>query len=263
MALFIRKYNEIFKLFGFVLLIFSSACSSESKTKLRIACAANLEYSMEEIATEFEKDCDCEVEIITASTGQLTNQIIQGAPYDVFISASLKYNDALRKEDVIEGKIAIFAKAKLILWSTTLSDIDENFLINGKFTNIAIPNPTTAPIGKVAEDYLKSQNYLNYLRGRIIYGSSVSQVNQMIASGNVDLGITTESALHNPNLKNKGSWHAISPFKHQKTYQTAVVVKNSQEKDLAIKFRDFLSEEKAQKIILLNGYDLPTKRELQ
>ena len=82
----------------------------------------------------------------------------------------------------------------------------------------------------------------------------------MISSGNVDLGITSKSAIYNPNLEDKGYWHEIGTLKHGSIFQTVVVLKNSPKIDLAEKFKDFLFTNEAKGILVEHGYDMPRER---
>lgn len=217
-----------------------------------------MKSTIEEIAQVFEEECNCEVEIISASSGVLTNQISNGAPFDVFLSASMKYTAQLSQQDLIEGPVLVFAEGKLVIWSMDDRNVSERSLLDPKIGKIAIANPDIAPFGTAAMEFLATQDYLQELRPKLVFGENVGQTDLYITSGSADIGITSKASAYS---YNEGYWYEIDSYKYGSLLQTCAVLKNSKQQELALKFQNFLGSEKAKEILVKNGYDMPGPRE--
>lgn len=254
--MFIQKYNERLRVLVIFILFFLFSCKSDSK-KLRIACAANLAYTIEEIAEEFEKECDCEVEIVTASSGQHSNQILNGAPFDLFISANLENANLLKVKGQIDGAIQIFAECKLILWSYKHEVKGIEILESNDLKKVAVANPKTAPFGYAAMEFLSNTGIIQRVKPKLVFGESVSQTNLFLTSGSADIAITAKSAPFNPKLKTEGNWYEIDSDQYPPLLQCAAVIESSEKKALAKDFQKFLDSQTSRKILIKNGYDMP------
>ena len=227
-------------------------CSDKRNENLIIATAANVQFAMEEIVKSFKEETGIQCEIILGSSGQLSAQIKSGAPYDVFVSANMKYPQDIFENNLAIRKPSIYAYGVLVLW-THRTSISIRDLVSNSIQKIAIANPTTAPYGKAAVDALKKSDLLDRVNEKLVYGESISQVNQFILSNAVDAGFTSKSVVVSRELENTGKWIAIDQDLYNPIEQGIVVIKGDHEKE-ATQFFDFMFSEKGRNILLANGY---------
>ncbi|MDH5610558.1 MAG: molybdate ABC transporter substrate-binding protein, partial [Cyclobacteriaceae bacterium] len=150
------------------------SCRKTSPVDIRVASAANVQQAMEEIARSFEAETGWKAGIIPGSSGKLTAQIEQGAPYDVFVSADTLYPNALHAMQRTIGSPVTYAHGTLVLWWRDSSlQMDYSRLADAQISHIALPNPKTAPYGRAALQALEKSGYLSALAPRLIYGESV------------------------------------------------------------------------------------------
>ncbi|GAB3935600.1 molybdate ABC transporter substrate-binding protein [Larkinella terrae] len=231
---------------------------SASGQKIRVAVAANAQFVMEKLQAGFEKKTGREVETIVSSSGKLTTQIQNGAPFDVFLSADMSYPEAVFQAGLSETKPKIYAYGLLVLWTRSGLDPSRGLsVLNDKaVVKIAVANPKTAPYGTVAVDVLTKQKLLTGLQPKIVYGESIAQVNQYLISGAVDAGFTAKSVVLEPMLKDKGRWADVKGA--EPIAQGVVLLKNAKEGSRA--FYDYLFTPEARAIFRQYGYQLPSRQ---
>ena len=124
-------------------------------------------------------------------------------------------------------------------------------LTSANVKHIAIAYPRLAPQGKAARTYLETQNYLEDLEEKLVYGENVTQTNQFIFSGAADIGITAKSIVSGK-VADQISWFAINPDLYPKIYHSAILLKNDSE--AAQKFYEYIFSEKGQNTFLKHGF---------
>jgi len=251
--------------FGFIyFLLFTALCmsgcaSSEKKTPLRIAAAANLSYLIDELKRDFEKTHPgINLEFSRASSGKLVSQIMNGAPYDVFLSADMSYPEHLVQKGFAEGEPTVYAKGKLILFSAgkiSLKDSIQSLNVESVKT-FAIANPKLAPYGKAALQALEKSG-LSGLEPKFVIAENISQAVQFSLNA-TDAGFIPKSAVYAPALKsfrNEGThWIEISDSLHEPILQGAVLLKRGGENPQAKRFMDYLQSQTAKQIFKSFGY---------
>lgn len=248
------KTNALLLLFTIILY----SCSKPSE-KIVVATAANVQYVMEEIKDAFEKDSGKEVEIIVSSSGKLTAQIQQGAPYDVFVSADTKYPAEIYKNGGSDEAPKIYASGQLVLWAInipkdrlTLDSLQSNMI-----KKIAIPNPKFAPYGEAALEVLKKNPNFKKLETKLVYGESISQTAQYITTGAAEIGFNALSIVLSPEMKSRGNWVLVDSTLYAPIHQSAILLKHSKtsiKRQSSKDFYDFLYSEKAKEIFKKYGY---------
>ena len=241
-----------------LLLIFLNGCSKPSE-KIIVATAANVQYVMKELKAEFEKESGKEIEIVVSSSGKLTAQIREGAPFDVFVSADTKYPVEIFKNGGSDVEPKIYAYGTLALWSLTIPENELNLsaLNSDKVKKIAIPNPKLAPYGEAAVQALTKENLLEPIKSKIVYGDSIAQAAQYITTGNVEAGFTALSVILAPEMKGKGHYSVVDSTLYKPIAQAALLLRhseNSPKKETSQKFYDFLYSPKAKAIFKKYGY---------
>lgn len=236
------------------------SCENSNEPKVTIAVANNMQYAMEDIATAFEKAHHIKVEISASSSGTLTTQIKQGAPFDIFISANMKYPNALFVDGLTVDAPEIYAYGSLILW--TLNDVKTEgglkTLLADDFRKIAIANPETAPYGIAAVEALKNANLYEDISPKLIWGEGIGQVNQYIKSKSVDAGLTSKSVLFSKKLSKKGNSIEIDKSLYKPIQQGLVMLKFGKEKNFknADLFYKFMFSDETKTILTKFGYEV-------
>lgn len=248
-------FCHVVKIIFFFSVFISISCTKE-ETSLKVAVAANAQFALREIVKDFENITDIEIDLIIGSSGNLTSQIKNGAPFLVFLSADMKYPNELYKSELTYNKPEIYALGKLVLWSLNENElINMNVLENSKIQKIAIGNPQTAPYGVAAFESLQVFGKDELIKNKLVYGESISQVNHFIISKSVDVGFTSlSSVLANP-TKEKGNYHIIDSTTYNPIEQGIVVLKNDPEfLAEALKFYNYVYSERGKAILSKHGY---------
>ena len=232
-----------------------TSCSNEST--LNIATSANMQFAMSEIVSEFEKENDIKTELIVTSSGKLTSQIEQGAPFDVFVAANTKYPAYLDSIGLTTLPPKVYAHGKLALWTLKEFSPTLNLLTTDTIQKIAIANPKTAPYGKASIDVLKHYGIYKRVKHKLVFGESISQVNQFITTGSADIGFTAYSIVSCTEMKTIGKWTSINLNDHGEILQAAVIIKESTNPDEAKAFYNFIFSERASEILNKYGYLSP------
>ena len=230
----------------------TTSCLHESN--LNVATSANMQFAMKEIISEFEKDNDTSIELIVSSSGKLTSQIEQGAPFDIFIAANKKYPAYLDSLGLTTSAPKVYAKGKLRLWTLKNLSPSLTLLTTDTIQKIAIGNPKTSPYGKASIDVLKHNRIYERVKHKLVFGESISQVNQFIRTRSADIGFTAYSVVSCTEMKTIGNWTSINLNDHGKIYQAAVILKESTHPEKAKVFYNFLFSERAQEILNKYGY---------
>ena len=227
---------------------------------LRVAVAANAQFVMEQVKTAFQKKTGLMVETIVNSSGKLTTQIQQGAPYDVFLSADVEYPQTLHKQGLTVEAPVVYAYGSLVLW--TMSDLplsaDLTILSDPAIHHVAIANPATAPYGEAAVSFLKQKKLLDQVQPKLVYGESIAQVNQYILSGAAEVGFTAKSVVLDPSLAKRGHWVDLPTSGYAPIAQGVVILKRTALPKEARQFVQFLRSPAARRILQQFGYRSPT-----
>ncbi|QIK38571.1 molybdate ABC transporter substrate-binding protein [Caldichromatium japonicum] len=238
------------------------ACSAPlmAAETLTIAAAADLKFAMEEIVAAFKQAHPGDkVDTIFGSSGKFHTQIQQGAPYDLFFSADIKYPQMLAKEGFAASEVRPYAFGRIVLWSPsrdaskmTLAD-----LTDPSIRKIAIANPKHAPYGKRAEEALRSAGLWDKVQDRLVLGENIAQTAQYVQTGNADIGIVALSLALNKELASKGGYALIDDKLHQPLEQGFIVTRRAADNALAKQFADYMGSAEARRIMVHYGFVLP------
>jgi molybdate transport system substrate-binding protein len=183
------------------------------------------------------------VKFTLASSGSLKQQIENGAPFDVFLSANDQYvTDLAKSGQVDKSTVIIYATGRLALWSRDGSVKSLDDLKKPEVKHLAIPNPEHAPYGVAARQALENRKLWKEIEPKIVYGENVRQALQFAESGNADAVITSWTLLKGRGILLPDSWH-------QPIRQAGAVVKSSAQPALARDFLKFLTGPEGKKIL--------------
>ena len=223
---------------------------------ITIAAAANMQYAMEALKDTFEIQTGIRCELIIGSSGKLTAQIREGAPYDIFVAADMKYPEELENEGMALAPAQRYAKGTLVLWSMVegLTPAME-VLSTGAVNHIALANPKTAPYGRAARELLESYGLFDELEDKMVYGESISQTNQFILSQSAEAGFTALSVVLSPEMKGKGQWILLEDSLYSPIEQGVILLRHKTTTSRAAwQFFDYLLSEEAGTILKEYGY---------
>ena len=223
---------------------------------LKVAVAANLQGVIKVLGKDFKQRTGINIEPIVGSSGNLSTQIKNGAPYDVFLSADMSFPENLYKEGFSTKEPAVYAYGSLVICSTQDIGFEnwERELMSPRVKKIAIANPSIAPYGKAAEEALQQKGILNDIKSKIVYGESIAQVNTYITTGVTDVGFTTQALIKDSEGKIKLYWRAIDPKSYSPIKQGMIIIKQSKELANAQKFFDYMQSAETKKILKEYGY---------
>lgn len=227
-----------------------------------VAVASDFTKPMTEIAEVFEKTTGHTANLSFGSSGKAFAQIQNGAPFEVYLSASEKYPLELEKSGhAIADSHFVYAIGKLILWSPKPGYIDDKgeILKTGDFKHIAIADPSHAPYGVVAEQVMDNLGVIDRLRPLFVQGENISQTFQFVNTGNAELGFVAFAQVIDIDSGKigSGSGWIIPDTLHGPFNQTAVLLKTGAKNPAALALLDFLKSQAALAIIDKYGFALP------
>jgi molybdate transport system substrate-binding protein len=227
-------------------------------TPLRIAGAANLVKVMEEIVPRFEKEAGVEVDFIPGSSGKLAAQLEEGAPFDLFMAANVKFvDDATASGECLGETKKLYARGHLVMWSREGARDEPparpDGLADQKYETIAVAQPDQAPYGAAARAALDKLGVWKKIEKRVIYGSSLEETIKLVDTGNAEIGLLALSQV----IKGKGKYVAIPDELHDPLDQALAVCKNGKQEELAVRFVEFLARPEIQDVMKSYGYTIP------
>lgn len=239
------------------LIVLGLGCNSSDKSKkLTIAVSSNMQYSIQEIATKYTEHTGVECNLVVGSSGKLTAQIMEGAPFDVFLSADMKYPQMLYQKGHAKEAPKIYALGKLVLYASKKEFVPSlKFLKSDSIAHIALANPNTAPYGRAAMEVLEQHGLVDSVKSKLIFGENISQTNQFMTTGAAQIGFTAKSTLIGTPLSQQGRWTALDLNSYTPIQQGIVMLENETGLDHAsLSFVEFIFSGEAQEILKKYGY---------
>ena len=221
----------------------------------RVAVATNFRDACTEIGQAFGMATGHRAVFSFGSTGQLYAQIVQGAPYDVFLAADeARVGRALAEGLAIEGSRQTYATGRLVLFSMDKSLVNgPETLASASFRRLAIADPAVAPYGIAAIQVLRALAVHDRIRDRVVRGQNVAQAYQFVYSGNADLGLMAQSQVA---LHEQGSRWVVPERLHEPIKQDAVLLRHGAANVAARAFLEFLRGPQADAVRARFGYGL-------
>lgn len=215
-----------------------------AQQSMRLAAAADLQPVLPPILATFERQTGIHVLASYQSSATLATQIIQGAPFDLFMAADLSFSqrviDAARAEE--EHPIP-YARGTLVLWTRNdsgVSSLSMDALHSPAIRTIAIANPEHAPYGRAAQSALDHAGLLALVKPRLIVAENIAQTAQYADSGNAQVGFLSLTSALTPRLSADGHYIRVPAGDYPPILQGAVVVRGSPGAAAAHRFLDYL-----------------------
>ena len=240
------------------LLFFSQSIFAQQTT---VAVAANMKDAFAEINTAYKAAGNSDIRIVYGSSGNFTTQIMNGAPFNLFISADEHFPIELSKkgktidEGVVYaiGKLAIISKnsAKMSL----ANDKTELMRAINKANKIAIAKPELAPYGKAAIEYLKAEGLWDIAKDKLIYGDNIGIATMYVVTGAADLGFTALSLAKSVEVAKETHFILVNSKLYAPIKQRMVLIKDAPQE--AITLYQFMQRPAAKSILQKYGYSTP------
>lgn len=242
--------------------VFLTLLGSLFAGKVVVAAAANTTYAMEEIVVMFKKEYpNIDIDLILGSSGKLTAQIKHGAPYDLFLSANMKYPKALDSEGKSLTRPVVYAKGALVLFTVKELDLAKGIELatDSRVKRIAMANYKLAPYGKAAVSALENAGILKIAEKKFVNAESITQTLQYTMTA-TDIGFVAKSSMFSDKLKGKNikgkNWVDVDPKLYEPIQQGIILLEHAKGNDEAKIFYDFIFSDKAKTVFKKYGYIL-------
>jgi len=211
---------------------------------LHVAAAADLQPVLPALADAYQRATGVKIVASFGSSATLTQQITNGDPQDVFLSADMAHPQMLAAAKLTEGAPVSYATGKLVLWARNDSPaqpLSLASLTSARVTRIAVANDAHAPYGLAATQMLRSLGLTEVLKPKLVIGENIAQTAQLAESGNAQAALISLTIANSEHFKALGSFVPIAATSYQPLHQGAVVLQSSSQKQLAHNFLRWLT----------------------
>lgn len=252
--------NSIFiGLLGMGLLLAGATRVMAAKAQLSVA--SNFLSTTKLLIADFSAQSKHQILLSSGSTGKLYAQIVNGAPYDIFLSADSERPALLEQQGLTKPRTRfVYAIGRLVLWGPDIKGDKVRCLAElkaGAFKRFAIANPKTAPYGLAAKQTLTRLGLWAKVSPHLVTGENISQTLQFVSTGNAQMGLVSSSQLQGRLGLGGGCQWPVPAQYHDGLTQEGVLLKRGGNNLAALSFLAYLKGSSASAIILSHGYDLP------
>jgi len=226
--------------------------------QVNVAAASDLNFAIKEIIQQFERETGHKVLLTLGSSGNFYAQIVNGAPFDVFLSADLNYAKQLESAGrAVPGSTFIYGVGEIALWvpknsKLKLEALGIKALLEPSVKKIAIANPDHAPYGRAAVAAMQNANVYDSVKSKLVLGENISQAAQFVQSGAADVGIIALSIAVSEPMQRTGTYWPIPKESYPPLQQGAVLLKRAGAGAKA--FHEWLRGVEARKIFAKYGF---------
>jgi molybdate transport system substrate-binding protein len=246
-----------------VSLVLCGHLSATPSTPPRVAAASNLNVVLNAIADQFEREKGVHVDVVFGSSGTLTRQIEQGAPFEMFLAADEDFPKKLTAAGLTRDAGVVYATGRLALFAPKGSPLHldarlaglAQLVKSGGVTRFAIANPALAPYGEAAEAVLKKRGLWDAIRPRLVLGETIAQAAQFATTGNAVGGLLAYATVRSPEFSDRGTFVLIPGVDHPPLHQRMVLLKRAG--PAAIQFYQYLQGTAARTLLQNAGYEVP------
>jgi molybdate transport system substrate-binding protein len=235
---------------------------AQTKT-LRIAAAADLQPVLPTFIANFEKSSGAKVEVSYASSATLATQILNGAPYDLFLAANRAFPQKVVDANLaLESSPVTYAQGSLVLWARrgVLPDpLTMQALTSPAVHRIAVANPVHAPYGAAAVAAIHSLGLTDALQSKLVFAENIAQAAQFGQSGNADCALISKTIAITPALQQAGRFVAVPTTAYPPILQGEVVLRNAAGKQTALDFLHYLQSPAGRSLLAASGLEPPAQ----
>lgn len=232
-----------------------AACGPAPDEALFIGTASNLQFAMVKLADEFEDETGIKTQLLINSSGNITAQIEQGLPVDVFVSADMQYPMALYRNGYAVDRPLVYAYGEIVIVGHDDPNPSFEAMLNEGIDNVAIANPKTAPYGHKAKLALQNAGVWDTLQNKVVFGENVSQAHQFVSSGAAEYGIVAKSLVIGGNEAGIAGHTEIPDSLYNPIMQGMLIVNHEElNSEDAEAFLQFMISDRAKEILNTYGY---------
>jgi len=225
-----------------------------------VASASDMVKALPELAKDFQGRTGVEVVPSFGPSGALAQQIANGAPYDVFLSADRRFVTQLVEDKLIDPSSRIvYAIGQLVLYSPKVRIGELGELRSPEVRRFSLANPQLAPYGRAAKQALQRAGLWNELQSKIVVAENIRQALEMVESGNVDATLTALSLVSGPSPAsvNHQTLLNVPSDLFDQIQQEAGVVSRANSNPNARAFLDYLANANGRAILQRYGFGIP------
>ncbi|HEU4635810.1 MAG TPA: molybdate ABC transporter substrate-binding protein [Edaphobacter sp.] len=253
-----KKWGKLFASLLLLLgIVASPGAAQQPERVIRVAAAADLQPVLPVLADRYEKATGVKLLISYGSSGNLTTQILNGAPMDLFLGADFVFPEKVVAAGLADSTAPTqYARGTLVLWArkdSPLQPITIDSLVDKRVTAVAIANDLRAPYGQAAVAALRRLRMYDRVKPHLVVAENIAQAAQFVESGNAQLGLVSLTAASTQRLKTEGSFVRIPASAYAPIMQCAVVMKNSDRKAEAHAFLNWLLKPEIQSSLAAMG----------
>jgi molybdate transport system substrate-binding protein len=241
------------------LFIISLAAHAQPPKELHIAAASDLQPVLPTLAAVYEHATGVKIVTSFGSSATLAQQLLNGDPQDIFLSADYVHPEQLVAAGITDGRSPTpYARGVLVLWArkdSPAQPLTLNVLTSPKITKIAIANSLHAPYGLAATKALDSLHLTRKVAGKLVVAENIAQTAQFAESGNAQVGLISLTIASSPHFRELGSFVRFPPESYPEIRQCAVILKASKNQAAAQDFLRWLTSSAIQQSLVKFGLD--------
>jgi molybdate transport system substrate-binding protein len=230
--------------------------------RIRVAAAADLRFALGDAIRRFEQRHDVAVAASYGSSGTLYAQILNQAPFDLFLSADIDYPRRLaaRRLTLPDSEFA-YAVGRLVVWVPASSALElgrgVNLAADPSVAHVAIANPEHAPYGRAAVEALQAAGVYEAAKSKLVFGENVEQALQFAQTGAADAGIVALSLAVAPTIRTRGRYADVPLSSYARITQGGAILRWAADVEAARAFRAFLIGSEGRAVLEEYGFFLP------
>ena len=233
--------------------------AAQGAKEVHIAAAADLQPVLPALAAQYEAKTGVKVVASFGSSATLAQQITNGDPQDLFLSA-----DFVHPEQIVAAGLAVesspvpYARGVLVLWArkdSAAQPLTLDVLTSAKVSRIAIANPLHAPYGLAATKALESLKLTEATKSKLVVAENIGQTAQFAESGNAQAGLISLTIASSPHFKDVGTFVRFPAASYPEIRQCGVVLKSAKNRAAAEDFLKWLTSPEIQQTLPAFGLD--------
>ena len=228
---------------------------------VRIAAAADLRFALDDLMKVYESTAAARVTVTYGSSGTLYAQLVNGAPFDLFLSADEGYpRDLAARGLTMPGTEFEYATGRIAVWVRADSPLDVGreglkVVTDARVAHVAIANPAHAPYGRAAAAAMKAAGVDAEAQSKLVLGENVAQAMQFVQSGSAEVGIVALSLALAPAVNGTGRYWLVPEQMHPRLHQVGVALRGAGQAALAVRL--FLLTDKSREALKRYGFQAP------